>query len=372
MAIPEKPDAINKWASDSNFAATGEDWDGTPTKVEVPSAKHAEGFEPGETLFAQYFNHLVNHMTGWIRRLVWAVGLARWNECRVEDHGTIGEFWGVHTSSDTGMVIAVGDDGSGGPLISAGLYGDRLETRSHSIAGSNVLYGVCYSDDNDIWVVVGQGGKIATAPLNLTDPQNDGGTWTNRTSGTTETLYGVAAGNGDIVAVGANGTILYSAAGTSYTARTSGTTEDLRSVCWNDTDNLWVVVGETGTILTSPDTVTWTARTSGTTNQLYGVCYDQSTGNCVAVGNSVVLYSTDCVTWVLLSTASTTWFGCAPNGSEVLAVGLYGMRVTADGGATWDSVPAALGSVGASYGSGTGWVVCGSFGASGTVYKAYS
>jgi hypothetical protein len=51
-------------------------------------------------------------------------------------------------------------------------------------------------------VAVGYPGTILTSP--------DGETWTQRTSGTTVGLYGVAYGNGTFVAVGEGGTILTS------------------------------------------------------------------------------------------------------------------------------------------------------------------
>ena len=77
------------------------------------------------------------------------------------------------------------------------------------------------------------------------------------------------------------GTILTSSNGITWTTRTSGTTNSLYGVTWSGTQ--FVVVGLSGTILTSPDGITWTTRTSGTTNALNGVIWSGT--QFVVVGN---------------------------------------------------------------------------------------
>jgi len=86
-------------------------------------------------------------------------------------------------------------------------------------------------------------------------------------SSTTTTTSGL------YVAVGNGGTILTSADGTTWTSRTSGITNDL----WGDHygNSTFVTVGDSGTILTSSDGTSWDNRTSGTTNTLYGVTYKE-------------------------------------------------------------------------------------------------
>jgi hypothetical protein len=74
--------------------------------------------------------------------------------------------------------------------------------------------------------------------------------WTQRTSGTSNWLNGVAYGNGLFVAVGDGGTILTSPDGVSWTQRTSGTSNQLNGVAYGN--GLFVAVGWDGTILTSP------------------------------------------------------------------------------------------------------------------------
>jgi len=64
-------------------------------------------------------------------------------------------------------------------------------------------------------VTVGQSGTVLTS--------SDGTTWTSRTSGTSNILWGVTYGNSTFVTVGSNGVILTSSDGTTWTERTSGT-----------------------------------------------------------------------------------------------------------------------------------------------------
>ena len=124
-----------------------------------------------------------------------------------------------------------------------------------------------------LFVSVGNSGTILTS--------SDGTTWTSKTSGTNEHLYGVTYANSTFVVVGDNdtgtgtGTILTSPDGTTWTSRTSGTSNELYKVIYGN--STFVIVGGSGTILTSSDGITWTSRTSGTTEHLFNVTYGNST-----------------------------------------------------------------------------------------------
>ena len=116
-----------------------------------------------------------------------------------------------------------------------------------------------------MFVTVGDSGTILTSP--------DGTSWTERTSGTSDSLYGVTYGNGLFVTVGDFGIIHTSPDGLSWTKRRTVTSDYLQGVTYGN--GLFVSVGDSGTILTSSDGTTWTSRTSGTSNSLYGVTYSQ-------------------------------------------------------------------------------------------------
>ena len=89
------------------------------------------------------------------------------------------------------------------------------------------------STDNTLYVSVGESGTILTS--------SDGTSWDNRTSGTTNHLYGVTYGNGTFVIVGDSGTILTSSDGTTWTSRTSGTSYGLLGVTYGN--NTFMSVG---------------------------------------------------------------------------------------------------------------------------------
>ena len=67
---------------------------------------------------------------------------------------------------------------------------------------------VTVSTTNGLFVTVGNDGIIVTS--------SDGISWTERTSGTTNNLYGVTYGGGLFVTVGDNRTILTSSDGTTW------------------------------------------------------------------------------------------------------------------------------------------------------------
>jgi len=177
------------------------------------------------------------------------------------------------SATESGTPIAYTDGGTG--------------THSWQIAMSS----------DGLFVTVGNVGTILTS--------SDGISWTERTSGTTNNLYGVTYGGGLVLTVGDNGTILTSSDGSTWTSRTSGITDNLYGVTYGG--GLFVTVGYNGTILTSSDGTTWanTSANKRTTLRyfskpdaphLYGVTYGD--GLFVTVGgNATVFTSSDGTTW---------------------------------------------------------------------------
>lgn len=132
-----------------------------------------------------------------------------------------------------------------------------------------------------------------------------------RASGTTEELNNVAFGGeasdaGLFVAVGAAGVILTSPDAVNWTSQDSPTPVSLYGVAYGN--NEFVAVGGNdvagvGVILTgTPDGTNWTQQpVSGTlTESLTGVLY--ASGQFVAVGNNQVMSSTDGINWNALPT----------------------------------------------------------------------
>ena len=164
------------------------------------------------------------------------------------------------------------------------------------------------TEESKLFVAVGNSGTILTS--------SDGTTWTSRTSGTTNNLYGVTYGNSTFVTVGQSGTILTSTDGTTWTSRTSGTSNSLSGVTYgngsfvtvgysisssststSDNSTPTITTVKSTTTLTSSDGVTWTLRDSGTSNELRGsITYGN--GLFVTVGwEGTILTSSDGISW---------------------------------------------------------------------------
>lgn len=182
------------------------------------------------------------------------------------------------------------------PVLAAPSYTvDHWYIRNNS---GNTLNGV--TSGNGIILAIGVNGTI----LGSTD---GGETWAARNSQVSLSLNGITYGNGTFVVIGAGGTILTSTDGVSWAPRYSGTDQDLYGVTYGN--EAFVVVGKGGTILTSSDGAkTWNIRDSGTSKTLYAVAY----GNHVfsTVGDRCTGFSTtDGYTWTVKSNEDLILYG---------------------------------------------------------------
>ena len=171
-----------------------------------------------------------------------------------------------------------------------------------NLAGAPGIFGIDVNPATGVWVAVGSIGDIYVS-------NDNGDTWTKKTSGTVNTLWTVkfhSAMTNEWVIVGENGTTLHSADdGASWTLNTTVTgSPDLVDVACDGT--VWVAVARGGSnAYTSTNGTSWTARAIGSTQSLY--CIDvhrnpvAGTSNFVAAGensNTPKLFtSPDGVTW---------------------------------------------------------------------------
>ena len=102
-----------------------------------------------------------------------------------------------------------------------------------------------------MFTAVGGNGRILTS-------LDDGVTWTQRYSGTTEYLSAITYGNERFVAVGAYGTIITSSDSWNWSTVSSGSQSWLGAVV--RARMKFVVVSMDGTILTSPDGASWSPK----------------------------------------------------------------------------------------------------------------
>lgn len=154
------------------------------------------------------------------------------------------------------------------------------------------LQAVLWSAAHGRFIAVGNDGEITHSP--------DGLTWSPLRWEGARFLYGIAEGNGAIVAVGDGATILRSVDGGTIWQRVR--LDPVRD--WlNDVGfaaGQFVAVGSQGIILTSPDGQVWTEQPrfqfdNGVRPSLEGVAHNGAFY--LAVGNGVILWSADGVQW---------------------------------------------------------------------------
>ena len=179
---------------------------------------------------------------------------------------------------------------------------------------------------------------IAAASVALAAAYN---AWTAQTSGTTQTLYGIAMPDGTHGwAIGGGGTIRTTTnGGTNWAAQTSGTTQTLNAVAFADTTRGWAVGGR-GTIrATTNGGTNWAGQTSGTTSTLRGVAFVSTTRGWVAGSNGLIRTTANGGTnWTAQTSGTTqTLYGVAfPDATHGWAVGATStIRVTTNGGTNW-------------------------------------
>jgi hypothetical protein len=197
---------------------------------------------------------------------------------------TDGQSWGLMASpfTGTGQVsgIAYGKDVDGKGLfvaVTTGLEiaylpeGSTTWVKVSGPAGATGTWtAVTYSTLLSLWIIVGDGGKIATAP--------DGArSWTSRTSGTANALGGVCAGP-MIVAVGNAGTICASANGFDWTVQTVAAYP--RTGVFYNADGGYVAGGgsASGNVIRSSDASAWVETSvvqPGSGRECTALCYAQ-------------------------------------------------------------------------------------------------
>ena len=181
-----------------------------------------------------------NYVTGYSNS---GVGVAHLSRCPGAPNGTwteqttglsAGGIWGGDFDGNTVVFAGASNDDFGASRDGKIIWSDDdgATWNVNSFSGSGGFRDIAY-DQSGVWVAVGGGGTIYSS----TDPTS--GTWTARTSGTSNELYGVAWDStaGEFVAVGANKTMLSSSNGTSWSAITvpsgPGSSASFLSVCSN-------------------------------------------------------------------------------------------------------------------------------------------
>lgn len=206
--------------------------------------------------------------------------------------------------------------------------------------------------------------------------------------------YGSASSGAQYVCVGNTGNIWTATDPTgTWTSRTSGTTEPIVSVAYSEELDLWVAISTTKILTASDPTGTWTSRSYshdgvGASEVFRQVIWSNAegyTGNFIIVGryqyggdyNAIIFTSPDGITWTQRKIPEVIYkhyddlYGIATDGNRTIAIGgRFIMVLTLDNGATWSELPSIYceSSSGASqyFGpiatSGQNFVICGDAG----------
>jgi hypothetical protein len=334
--MSDRPLEIPTWATDANYTAPAEAWDGQPTKVAPAPSKQAEGVEPGERFPADHFNWLFNRFGGWVAYLA-SLPLVNWI---IRTHATAGTPTAATAVATRTWVAEL--DAYMAIFATAG--NGRAQRSTDGVAWTD-LSGSLTGALNDIcfmagavnkWLIAGAGGVI------WHHASNTGGAWTAVGPGSGDDFNAIASNDAGTlaVAVGDNGRIYTSTNGTAWTSRTSGTGEDLLDVAYGG--GRWVAVGTAAgvddCIITSTDGTTWSSLALGPTSTVSHVVYDAESENfLVFVGTTV--RRIDAATGTL--SASVATLGRVPTcvaadgaGTIVVISAIY-LTTSSDAGVTW-------------------------------------
>lgn len=184
-----------------------------------------------------------------------------------------------------------------------------------------------------VWAAVGGDGIVTST---------DGMAWRAAAVPKNIGLFSVAAGPGQLVAVGIDGAVYTSTDGTTWSeaANRVRLTVSLYAVAYGG--GRYVAVGDRGRIVTSTDGLTWSAANSGVTAELMSVAYGN--GRFVVVGSSgLILTSTDGQSWSSVPVTSQWFRAVAFGGGRFLAAGYGSDAWASTDGLNWTSRTLPLG-----------------------------
>jgi hypothetical protein len=233
-----------------------------------------------------------------------------------------------------GLQALLNNNGSSGDILTSP---DGV-TWTRGYTGANGLTAIAYSQSYRNFVAVGAQGTVvysndgtSTSWYSLTN------TGPNPQVPTTLNLLGVANNNSyRYVAVGDQGVILVSDGGYSWTQKAIGASGTYLSAATFG-NSIFVAVGSAGTIQTSSDSYgnSWNPPVQPTTNPLRGVTFGNNLF--VAVGdNGTILTSTNGTSWTARTSPTTLRLSAVTYRDNLFtAVGAGGTMLTSPDGITW-------------------------------------
>ena len=306
----------------------------------------------------------------WMGDKLVAAGSA-WNPDTQRVEGVIvtsddGTAWSTPLLTGTPLILDVTWTGS--QLVAVG--GDKFTSRGPPLDDGSFFYQggvILTSTDGKTWEQQASGtdldlhavhyesssGRIITAggnsSLYAVNPDygvilssSDGVNWVSVESNEKQIYEGLASSGSQTVVVGNYGTIKSSTDLQHWSNRTSGSLNSILDMV--SMGDQVIAVGEKGEVFTSLDGRSWASRNSGITTNLWGITWTGSRlvavgGEASEAGNGVILTSTDGLSWINRTPASSlgtltdvTW-----TGSQLVAVGGKGLILTSPNGIDWTS-----------------------------------
>ena len=164
--------------------------------------------------------------------------------------------------------------------------------------------GVCYSEEKHLFVIVGR----STDSLISEDGINWTTYYVNKSMEFKDVCYSDELNM--FIAVGAKtntmGNMAICSDGLQWVEQSCGTDSTLNAIYYSEELNMFVAVGANGIILTSPDGTNWTQQTSNVNSYLWNVIYLYEQKLFFVLGdNGLILTSSDGINWIRRTIDST-------------------------------------------------------------------
>lgn len=187
------------------------------------------------------------------------------------------------------------------------------------------------------FVIAGDSGQLRTS----THPEAQ--IWQTRSTQGGETIVRVKHINGLYITGGSSGIVRTSTDAITWTQRTSGTTQTIRDFAYGQSRYFFVAEG--GAIQSTTNFVTWETRTSGSTSGIYSIVYNN--GLFVSSSYNKVITSNDGVTWTTrtmnLDGSGQVWYYKVMYGNGIyVAAGDSGYIKTSTDAVTWNIRPSGI------------------------------
>lgn len=143
--------------------------------------------------------------------------------------------------------------GTNGTIAYTSTPATTWTTTTQTVAGIN--YSCTWSSSLNLFLVTGQNGKILTSPTGLT------GTWTQQTTGTTNSIWAIAGNtDGSVLLAAGTGVMLKSTNGTAWSNITANLPDPVNTTysIWHDGTDFYVTGGISQIFKSTDDGTTWT------------------------------------------------------------------------------------------------------------------